>query len=173
MPNIKPEQTKKFSSFLHSTNGEALTVALTGALSWAIGAAVVGYALRYLSTLIYPFSYMLLHSPIHTFLPRAVSYPSFLANLLFGAAFASAVYYFEKNIFYRRFHISVKALFAAVAGCVFVFVTGLISHAGFLPFLFHYTDALELPWLFLYYYMMSLPVFALCNLIRREIFLFP
>ncbi len=173
MPNIKPEQKNFFAKHIRSAKGEAVCVALTGALAWSIGAASVGFALRYISRLVYPFSYMLIHAPLHTFLPSAVRDPVFSANLLFGAAFSLAVYYFEKNIFYRRFHISLKAMFAAVAGCAFVFAAGLISHAGILPFLFHYTEALELPWLFLYYYLMSLPVFGLCDLLRREVFLMP
>ncbi len=173
MANIKPERRKNIRSLISSSLGEATTVSTVGAIGWVISAMAVGYTIRYISGSVYPFSYMLIHSPLHTFLPRSVYDPEFIADLIFGAAFTATIYYFEKNIFYRRYHISLKAMFAAVAGCVFVFVTGLISHAGILPFLFHNTVATELPWLFLYYYLMSLPVFALCNLIRREIFLFP
>ena len=93
--------------------------------------------------------------------------------------FTLVIYYFEKNIFYRRFNLALKAGFASVAACVLVFVSSLVSIlsdiSGFdyLSLLFYSADVTELPALFIYYYLASLPIFFLCGQIRRRIFVLP
>lgn len=179
MPNIKPELQKGIKGYIHTREGERTLVLTVGGLIWALGAAAIGAAAVFVSETLYPFSYSFLHAPIHGYLPTVATAPGFAANLLFGALFSLSIYTFEKNIFYRRFHLALKALFASVAACAYVFVSGLVSYflesAGFsaLSLLFLTAEAVELPMLLVYYYIASLPVFALCDNIRRRIFLLP
>ncbi|MGM9642032.1 MAG: hypothetical protein ACI3XI_02365 [Eubacteriales bacterium] len=173
MPNIKPENEKKSLLWLGTVKGEAVTVAAIGGSLWAFGAALVGYFIRYISQLFYPFSYQIVPVPLHTLLPSVISEPNFTANLLFGMLFALGIYFFEKNIFYRRFNLMLKAAFASVAACLYVFLSGMISHYGIFGYLFMSAEAQALPTLFVYFFLASQPLFVLCNTIRREIFLMP
>lgn len=173
MPNIKPEKERKALLWLDTVKGEAITVAALGGSIWAFGAALGGYVIRYISELFYPFSYQFVHIPLHQLLPNVISEPNFTANLLFGMLYAPSIYFFEKNIFYRRLNIAIKALFAAVAACLYVFLMSFFSYFGILGYFFMAAEAQALPALFVYYYLSSLPLFALCNTIRREIFLMP
>lgn len=179
MPNIKPELRRGIQSYIHTRQGEIALVSVVGAVLFALGSAVVGYFLVFVSETLYPFSYSFIHKPLHSFLPRLVTEPRLIANLLSGWLLTLSVYFFQKNIFYRRFHLSLKALFSAVAACAFVFISSVISYlseslgADTLSMLFLEATAEELPWLIIYYYFASLPVFALCDTIRRRIFLLP
>lgn len=179
MPNIKPELRRGFLGYIHTRQGETILVLTVGGVIWALGTAAAGTVAVFVSETLYPFSYAFFHTPLHEYLPTIATEPSFIANLLFGALFSLAVYTFEKNIFYRRFHLALKALFASVAACAFVFVSGLISYLfeisglGALGFLFLEAEANELPSLVIYYYITSLPLFALCDSIRRRIILLP
>ncbi len=179
MPNIKPEQAKKLSTFLSTSKGELLTVSVIGTIAYTFAVSLIGFVLSFISQTLYPFSYPFLSSPLHTFLPRIAVSPSLPATLLFGALMTAAVYYFEKNIFYRRFHIILKACFSSIAACVLVFVSNLISALaeasglGAVAFFLYSTEVSELPLLFLYYFLISIPVFALCDAIRRKIFGLP
>ncbi len=174
MANIKPEAGGRLRNFWNSREGEIACVLVIGGILWTAGATVVGYTVSYISNVIYPFSYMFVHAPLASFLPRTATAPPLIGNLIFGALFSLAIYMFEKNIFYRRFHLALKAAFAAVAACVFVFLSRLLLILiGIDTDIFITAEATELPQLFIYYYIASLPVFALSRLIRREIFLMP
>ncbi len=173
MPNIKPENEKKAVLWLGTARGEAITVAAVGGSLWAFGASLIAYIIRYLSRVLYPFSYPFVPNELYTLLPDTVVLPSFAANLIFGMLFSMGIYLFEKNIFYRRINSAAKAAFASIAACLFIFISGFLTHSDILSFLFMSTDPLELPLLFVYYFLMSLPLFTLCKAIRREIFLMP
>lgn len=179
MPNIKPELRQGIGSFIHTRRGELVTVVVIGGILWALGTAAVGAALVFVSETLYPFSYSFINTPLHRYLPLIATEPKFIANLLFGSLFTLAVYTFEKNIFYRRFHIALKAVFASVAACAFVFVSGLISYLfelaglGIISLFLLESDAAELPALFIYFFLTALPLFSLCDGIRRRIFLLP
>ncbi len=179
MPNIKPELKSRARRFIETRQGESAIVASAGSIFWTLGTALFGFLAVFVSETLYPFTYPFIHTPLHEFLPRIATEPYFAANILFGALFATAVYNFERNIFYRRFHLALKAAFAAIAACVFVFASGLISFIfdswgiGILSVFFLEADAEELPGLLIYYYLASLPLFYLCDGLRRRIFLLP
>ncbi len=179
MPNIKPEQTSKLSQFLSTAKGELLTVSVIGAIIFGFAVSLIGFVLNFISQTLYPFSYSFLSSPLHTYLPRIAVSPSLPASLLFGALFTVAVYYFEKNIFYRRFNILLKAIFSSIAACAFVFVSNLISalaevsELDVVTIFLYSTEVSELPLLSIYYFLLSLPIFALCDGLRRRIFGLP
>ena len=175
MPNIK----QKNENFLLSRTGEALTVSAAGAIFYTLLAITAGAVAEFGSTTLYPFSYPFMHSPLHAFIPRIALEPPMPATLIFAALFTLGIYYFEKNIFYRRFNLALKAGFAAVAACVLVFLSSLLSiladTAGlaFFSLFFYSADVIELPALFIYYYLASLPIFFICGQIRRRIFALP
>lgn len=179
MPNIKPEQASKKSQFLSTSKGELMTVSVVGAVTYTFAVSLIGYILSFISQTLYPFSYSFLSAPLHTFLPQIAVSPPLAASLLFGALMTVGVYYFEKNIFYRRFHILLKVCFSSIAACVLVFVSNLIAALaeaagiGALSYILYSTEVSELPSLFLYYFLLSIPVFALCDAMRRKIFGLP
>jgi len=175
MPNIKDNK----GSFLFSRGGEIIAVSAAGCIIFTLLAIVVGTTAEFISTTVYPFSYPFLHSPLHSFLPGIVLDPPLLPTLIFAALFTLGIYYFEKNIFYRRISLALKAGFAAIAACSFVFISSLImilADTGGLTLpstLFYLADVSELPALFIYYYLTSLPIFFVCGQIRRRIFSLP
>ena len=175
MPDIK----RKSKSLQSSSKIEALTVSASGAVLYTLWAISVGAVSEFVSTTVYPFSYPFLHSPLHSFLPRIALEIPLPATPIFGAVFSSGIYYFEKNIFYRRINLLLKAGFAAVGACALVFVSSLIpilAEAGGLTLphtLFYSADVGELPALFIYYYITSLPIFFFCGQIRRRMFALP
>lgn len=179
MPNIKPELRQGIRSFIYTRHGELILILTVGGVLWALAAATAGAVAVFVSETLYPFSYAFLHTPLHKFLPLIATEPNFFANMLFGSLFTLAIYSFEKNIFYRRFHLALKALFASVAACAFVFVSGLISYlfesagVGILSFFLLEADVYELPALIIYYFFAALALFSLCDSIRRRIFLLP
>ena len=179
MPNIKPERTRSISNFLSKRGGEITAVGAIGAVTYVLTVSLIGFVISFVSQAVYPFSYSFFTSPLHSYLPRVVVSPSPIASLIFGAAFTLAIYYFEKNIFYRRFHILIKAGFASIAACVALFISNLLSYVADqvgingIDLLFFKVDAGELPILFIYYYLLSIPLFSLCDLIRRQIFALP
>lgn len=175
MPNIK----QKNVGFFSSRGGEAITVSTLGALLFTLAAIAFGAVAKFASTTVYPFSYPFLHTPIHGFIPKIALDPPLPATPIFAALFTLGIYYFEKNIFYRRFHLAMKAGFAAVAACVLVFLSNLlsvlceISGLRALDGLFYSADVAELPLLFVYYYLASLPLFFISGQIRRNIYALP
>ena len=175
MPNIK----YKKGSFLFSRGGEIMAVSVAGCIVFTLLAVVVGMTAEFVSTTVYPFSYPFLHSPLHSFLPKIVLDPPLISTLIFAALFSLGIYYFEKNIFYRRISLALKAGFAAIAACSFVFISSLITILAdvggvSLPSTLLYSaDVNELPALFIYYYLTSLPIFFVCGQIRRRIFSLP
>ncbi len=175
MPNIK----QKNENFLLSRTGEALTVSGAGAVLFTIFAMTAGAVAEFVSTTLYPFSYPFMHAPLHAFLPRIALSPPLPATPIFAAILTLGIYYFEKNIFYRRFHLALKAGFAAVTACVLVFISSLLSiladmaELGFFSLFFYSADVTELPALFVYYYLASLPIFFICAQIRRRIYALP
>lgn len=179
MPNIKPELRKGIGSFIHTRQGELALVLIVGGVLWTLGAAAVGAAIVFVSETLYPFSYVFVRTPLHGYLPLTVTEPKWTANLIFGSSFTLAIYTFEKNIFFRRFNLALKSVFASVAACAFVFVSGSISYlfefvgAGILSLFLFEADAPELPFLLIYYFLAALPLFSLCDGIRRRIFLLP
>ena len=175
MPRIKQEK----SSFIYTRTGEAVTVCAVGAITFTLMATVIGAIITFASNTVYPFSYPFIHSPLHSFIPDIALYPQIPATLFFSAIFTSSIYFFEKNIFYRRFHLALKAAFSAIAACVLVFISTLLSiicdmmGLAFLSSLFYSADVAELPILFIYYYLFSLPIFLFSDLIRRRVFALP
>lgn len=175
MPNIK----QKSENFILSRTGEAITASVTGAVLFTLIAMTVGAAAEFVSATLYPFSYPFIHAPLHTFIPRIALSPPLPATLIFAAGLTLGIYYFEKNIFYRRFHLALKAGFAAVAACVIVFLSSLLSiladiaELGFLSSLFYSAEVTELPALYVYYYLASFPLFFICGQIRRKIYALP
>lgn len=179
MPNIKRERSSIISNFLSTRGGETTTVGVIGAISYASAVLLIGFVIGFVSQAVYPFSYSFFTSPLHSYLPRIVVSPSLIGSFIFGAALTIALYFFEKNIFYRRFHILLKAGFASIAACVAVFISNLLAYAAEsfglneINLFFYRADARELPILFIYYYLLSIPLFSLCDLIRRQIFALP
>lgn len=179
MPNIKPELRQGIRGYIFTRQGEMIFILIVGGVVWALGSAVAGAIAVFVSETLYPFSYAFFHMPLHGYLPMIATEPKLIANLFFGALWTIAVYNFEKNIFYRRFHLALKAFFASVAACAFVFVSSLISYVleymgfGMLSFLFLEANASELLGLFVYYYLAAMPLFSLCDNIRRRVFLLP
>lgn len=179
MPNIKPEERSKFALFLNSREGEFCLVALSCAALWALSAEIFARIAIYISDTLYPFTYSFFHTPLHAFLPRLAYQPPLAANLLFGAAFGYTVYLFEKNIFYRRMSILLRAAFGAVAACVIVFLSGLLGFAdeavslGLLSPLLLSAEANELPMLLAYYFFATIEITAYCDAVRRRVFLLP
>lgn len=179
MPNIKPERTRTILNFLSTRGGEITAVGAIGAVSYVLSVSLIGFVIGFVSQAVYPFSYSFFTSPLHSYLPRVVVSPSPIASVVFGAAFTLAIYFFEKNIFYRRFHILIKAGFASIAACVALFLSNLLAYAterigfGGIDLLFFSVEAGELPILFIYYYLLSIPLFSLCDLIRRQVFALP
>jgi hypothetical protein len=175
MPNIK----QKHGRFVDSRAGEAITVSASGALVFTLIAASLGAVAEFVSNTVYPFSYPFLHTPLHGFIPRIALRPPLPATLIFAALFTLGIYYFEKNIFYRRFHLALKACFAAIAACALVFVSNLLSafcyilRIEYLSFIFYSTNVAELPFFLVYYYLTSLPLFLLSGMIRRNIYALP
>jgi hypothetical protein len=101
------------------------------------------------------------------------------ATPIFAALLTLAIYYFEKNIFYRRINLTLKAGFASVAACVLVFISSLLSiladmgGLGKFSRFFYTASVAELPALFIFYYLTSLPLFFVCGQIRRKIYALP
>ena len=179
MPNIKPELRRGFRGYIHTRRGEALLVLSAGGFAWVLISATSGAIAVFVSETLHPFTYPFIHKPLHGYLPSVATQPRFFGNLIFGALFAFAVYTFEKNIFYRRFNLALKAFFASVVACAFVFISGLISYLfefwgfGTLSLFLLEADVSELPALAIYYYLAALFLFPLCDNIRRRIFLLP
>ncbi len=169
MPYIKPREESPIKIFLSSRYGEAVTVAVLGGVFQTFGSSLFVKICVFVSETLYPFTYPFFHTPLHSWLPDAVLKSSLIYEFTFSVIFSLLIYYFEKNIFYRRFHLALKAAFAAVAACVFVFIIGLFS--SFLPIPVIYET--ELPGLFVYHYLTLMPLFLFCDLIRRRIFLMP
>ncbi len=169
MPYIKPRDESPIKIFLSSRYGEAATAAILGGLFRTIISILSIKTCVFVSETLYPFTYPFFHAPLHSWLPDAVLESSLIYELIFSVIFSLLIYYFEKNIFYRRFHLAIKTAFASVAACVYVFVIGLFS--SFLPVPAIY--ATELPGLFLYHYLTLIPLFLFCDLIRRRVFLMP
>ena len=175
MPDIK----RKRESFLSTRHGEAITVSAVGAVAFTLIATVIGAVAKFVSTTLYPFSYPFLHTPLHSFLPEIALEVPLASTLLFAALFTSGIYYFEKNIFYRRINLALKAGFAAIGACALVYISTLFSiladtgGLGLLSPFFYFADVNELPALFIYYYLTSLPIFFVCGQIRRRIFVLP
>lgn len=174
MPNIKPERSSVLTEFLSTRSGEAVTVGALGAVAYTAAVSLIGFIISFISQTVYPFSYSFISSPLHSYLPGIAVAPSLLPSLIFGALFTVAVYYFEKNIFYRRFHILLKAAFASVAATAFAFISNLLSYlSDVFSFFLYSVDPDELIWLFIYFYLISIALFALCDTIRRRIFVLP
>ncbi len=179
MPNIKHEHASKLGEFLSTRSGEIITVGILGAVAYTTAVSIIGSVISFISQTVYPFSYSFISSPLHSYLPRIAVSPTLPASIIFGASLTLALYYFEKNIFYRRFHILLKSGFASIAACSFVFVSNLLAFAaeiaglGGIDLLFFTVETNELPLLFIYYYLLSIPLFSLCDLIRRRIFGLP
>ncbi len=169
MPQIKPREGSQIKIFLSSRYGEAATVALLGGIFRTVLSLSFLRLCVFVSDTLYPFTYPFFHAPLHSWLPDAVLKSGLIYEFIFSVIFSLLIYYFEKNIFYRRFHLALKAAFATVAACVFVFVVGLFS--SFLPIPVIY--ATELPGLFVYHYLTLMPLFLFCDLIRRRIFFMP
>lgn len=175
MPNIK----YKKENFLFSRGGEIIAVSAVGSLTFTLLAITVGITAEFVSTTIYPFSYPFMHMPLHSFVPQIALNPPIPATPIFAALFTLAIYYFEKNIFYRRINLALKAGFASIAACVLVFISSLLSiladmaGLGMFSRFFYSADVSELPALFIFYYLTSLPLFFLCGQIRRKIYALP
>ena len=175
MPNIKDKK----ETFFFSKGGEIITVSAAGCTIFTVLATAAGMIAEFASTTVYPFSYPFLHSPLHSFLPKIVLDPPLISTLIFAALFSLGIYYFEKNIFYRRISLALKAGFAAIAACSFVFISSLftilvdVGGVSLPSMLLYSADVNELPALFIYYYLTSLPIFLVCGQIRRRIFSLP
>lgn len=169
MPYIKQREKSPVKMFLSSGWGEALTAAILGGAFRTVVALSFVRICVFVSDTLYPFTYPFLRTPLHSWLPDTVLESSLIYEIAFSAVFAVLIYYFEKNIFYRRFHILLKTSFAALAACVFVFTLGLLS--PFIPVPEVY--ATELPSLFIYHYLTLLPLFLFSDAVRRRIFVLP
>lgn len=169
MPYIKPRNESPIKIFLSSQYGEAATIAILGGIFRSFISILFIKICVFVSETLYPFTYPFFHTPLHSWLPDAVLKSSLIYEFIFSVIFSLLIYYFEKNIFYRRFHLAIKTAFAAVAACVYVFVAGLFS--SFLPIPVIYSN--ELPGFFIYHYLTLLPLFLFCDYIRRRIFLMP
>lgn len=169
MPYIKQRKESGLKMFLSSQYGEAITAALLGGIFRTVISLSFVRLCVFVSDTLYPFTYPFFRTPLHAWLPEAVIESNLIYEFIFSAIFALLVYYFEKNIFYRRFHLALKTAFAAVAACVYAFIFGFFS--SFLPVPDVY--ATELPGLFIYHYLTLLPLFLFCDQIRRKIFVMP
>jgi hypothetical protein len=175
MPNIKYQN----NSFILSRTGEMLTVSCIGSTLFTLIAITLGTTVKYVSTTLYPFSYPFIHNPLHSFLPQIALNPPIPATPIFAALFTLAIYYFEKNVFYRRINLALKAGFASVAACALVFISNLLSiladmgGLGMFSRFFYTANVAELPALFIYYYLTSLPLFFISGEIRRKIYALP
>lgn len=169
MPFIKPREESPIKIFLSSRYGEAATVAILGGAFRTFTSILFVKLCVFVSETLYPFTYPFFHTPLHSWLPDAVLRSSLIYEFIFSVIFSLLIYYFEKNIFYRRFHLALKSAFAAIAACVYSLIIGLFS--SFLPIPMIY--ATELPGLFVYHYLTLMPLFLFCDLIRRRIFLMP
>ena len=169
MPYIKPRAGSPIKIFLSTQWGEALTVSILGGIFRTFISLLFVKTCVFVSETLYPFTYPFFHAPIHSWIPTVVLESNPIYEIIFSLIFGLLIYYFEKNIFYRIFHLALKAAFAALAACVFVFVIGLFSSFLHLPVI----NATDLPALFIYHYLTLLPLFLFCDLIRRRIFLLP
>ncbi len=169
MPYIKQREESPIKLFLSTRWGEALTAALLGGIFHTFIAVLFVRLSVFISETLYPFTYPFFRAPMHSWIPDAVLKSNLIYEITFSVIFAILIYYFEKNIFYRRFPLVLKTAFASIAGCVYVFVLGLFS--AFLPIPELY--ATELPALFIYHYLTLLPLFLFCDFIRRRIFVLP
>ncbi len=169
MPYIKPREESPIKLFLSTRWGEALTAATLGGVFHTVIAVAFVRLCVFVSDTLYPFTYPFFHAPLHSWIPDAILKSNLIYQIAFSVTFSLLIYYFEKNIFYRRFPLVLKTAFAALAGCVYVFVFGLFS--AFPPI--HEVYATELPALFIYHYLTLLPLFLFCDQIRRRIFLLP
>lgn len=179
MPNIKPEEMNRAARFIYTREGEFCLVAASCGLLWALAAELFAKLALFVSKTLYPFTYPFFHTPLHEFLPTVGHSPSFAANLIFGAFFGYALYFFEKNIFYRRIPKPIRAMFGSIAACVIVFISGLIAFAddsyglGLLSFLFLSAEPDQLLHLLGYYFFAVLCITSFCDTIRRQVFLLP
>ena len=179
MPLIKPETRKPINVFLSSQKGEALILLFSGGAFWSIWIYITGGIIRYVSGLIYPFTYIILPLPLDEYLPQLMISPSLGVSFFFGALLAFYIYRFEKNVFFRRIHILLRALFAAIAASAFVFICSvaviLLSDSGIAQIVSFFPKAapIELPALLILLYLYSFPLISLCDLIRRRIFILP
>ena len=169
MPYIKQKEESPIKLFLSTRWGEALTAAVLGCFFHTFISVLFIKLSVFVSETLYPFTYPFFRAPLHSWLPEAILSASLIYLFIFSAGFSLLIYYFEKNIFYRRFHLTIKTAFAAIAACVFVFVFGLFS--SFLPVPEIYSN--ELPGLFIYHYLTLMPLFLFCDAIRRRIFILP
>lgn len=179
MPNIKAECTKRLGKLLATPSGELAIVAGIGAVAYTAATVLIGAGIVFVSDTLYPFSYTLINHPLHSTLPRIIISPPVAATLLFGTCATMTIYRFEKNIFYRRIHILIKSAFASVAATAFIYVSNLLRYLleaeglGAASMLFYTAEVKELHWIIGYYYLLSMPLFALCDMIRRKIFVLP
>ena len=169
MPYIKQQEKNQIELFLSTRSGEALTASILGGAFQSLISLLFVKICVFVSQTLYPFTYPFFHSPMHSWIPSAVLEPNPIYKILFSATFALLIYYFEKNIFYRRFPLVFKAAFASLAGCVYVYILGFLS--VLLPIAEIY--ATDLPSLFIYHYLTLLPLFLFCDSIRRRLFLLP
>ena len=169
MPYIKPRANSRFKIFLSSREGELCLVALLGGLFQTAFSALTVHLCVFISETLYPFTYPFFHTPLHAFLPESVTETNLIYSAVFSALFAVLIYYFEKNIFYRRFPLFLKVAFASVAACVYVFVLGFFSAFLKIPA----PEADDLPALFIYNYLTLIPLFLFSDQIRRRIFMLP
>lgn len=169
MPYIKPREESPFKLFLSTRWGEIVSVAILGGVFQTFISILFVKLCVFISETLYPFTYPFFHAPMHLWIPEAILNSNLIYEIFFSVIFSLLIYYFEKNIFYRRFPLVLKTSFAALAGCVYYFVFGLFS--SFLPVAEIY--ATELPSLFIYHYITLLPLFLFCDGIRRRIFILP
>lgn len=169
MPYIKPRAASRFKIFLSSREGELCLVTVIGGLFQTVLSAFTVRLCVFVSETLYPFTYPFFHTPLHAFLPESVTETNLIYSAVFSALFAVLIYYFEKNIFYRRFPLFLKVAFASVAACVYVYILGLFS--VFIPI--PTPEAGDLLALFVYNYLTLIPLFLFSDQIRRRIFMLP
>ena len=179
MPLIKPETRNSFDIFLSTKRGESIFILLLGGAIWMIWIYFTGSVIVYVSDLLYPFSYLLFPLPIYKYAPKAVIASEPLSNYLFGSLFVFCVYRFEKNVFFRRFKLWLKSVFAAIGAAAFVFISSLLKilftalKAKAVSFFFIEAVPEDLPVLLGFYFLYSLPIIKICDLVRRRIFVLP
>lgn len=169
MPYIKQREESRIKLLLSTRWGEVLTVTILGGIFHTFIAELFIKVCVFVSETLYPFTYPFFHAPIHSWIPTVVLESNPIYQIIFSVIFALLIYYFEKNIFYRRFPLVLKTAFASIAGCVYVYIFGIFS--AFLTI--HEIYATELPSLFIYHYLTLLPLFLFCDFIRRRIFILP
>ena len=169
MPYIKPRAGSPIKIFLSTQWGEALTASILGGIFRTFISLLFVKTCVFVSETLYPFTYPFFHAPLHSWIPETILNSHIIYQLIFSSGFALLIYYFEKNIFYRRFHLGLKTAFASIAACVAVFVVGLFSSILPIPEIY----STELPGLFIYNYLTLLPLFLFCDCIRRSIFVLP